>query len=90
MKEVPLADQLLHTNEITLSKLIEVKDQKTDSKSGFSEQLGKMLPKVNTMKPNYSFPKIDISIEVIQLRNEVVNICPRTNIGFTRGGLQQG
>ena len=62
----------LHTNELMLRKLIEVLDGKTDSKTGFSNPLGKMLMKVNTMKPNFNFEPINIGSDLIGLPADIV------------------
>ena len=62
----------INTNELMLRKLIEVLDGKTDSKTGFSNPLGKMLMKVNTMKPNFNFEPINIGPDLIVLPADIV------------------
>ena len=62
----------LHTNELMLRSLIEKMDGRTDSKTGFSGPLGKLLSKVKDMKPSYTFKKINIGPGLIDLREEVV------------------
>ena len=62
----------LHTNELMLRKLIEKLDGKTDSRTGFSGPLGKMLSKVKDMKPDYKFKKIDVGPGLIKLPEEIV------------------
>ena len=68
---------MLHTNELGLRKLVETLDGKTSSKTGFSGPLGKLLSKVGEMKPNFSFKKIDIGPDVIELPEEVVSTLSR-------------
>ena len=55
-----------------LRKLIEQLDRKTDSKTGFSGPLGKMLAKVKDMKPNFDFKKIDVGPDMMELPPDVV------------------
>lgn len=55
-----------------LRSLIEKIDGRTDSKTGFSGHLGKLLSKVKDMKPSYTFKKINIGPGLIDLREEVV------------------
>jgi hypothetical protein len=55
-----------------LSKLIEQLDGKTDSKTGFSGPLGKMLSKVKDMKPNFDFKKIEVWPGLMELPPDVV------------------
>lgn len=62
----------LHTNELMLRKLIEKLDGKTDSRTGFSGPLGKMLSKVKDMKPDYKFKKIDVGPGLIKLPEEII------------------
>ena len=63
----------LHTNELLLRHLMELLDGKTDSKTGFSGQLGKLLKLVADMKRTQSFKKIDLGPDLIALPDEVVN-----------------
>ena len=63
---------MLHTNELGLRKQVAKLDGKTSSKSRFSGSLGKMLPEVNNMEPNFDFKNIDIGPEYEELTEEVV------------------
>ena len=63
---------MLHTNELGLRQLVAKLDGKTNSKTGFSGPLGKMLPEVNNMEPKLDFKKIDIGPEDEELTDEVV------------------
>ena len=49
---------MLHTNELDLRRLIEILDGKTDSKSGWSGFMGKLLAKVMEMRPNFNFKRL--------------------------------
>ena len=62
----------LHTNELMLRHLIEKLDGKTDSKTGFSGPLGKMLKNVSSMEINYNFEKIDFGPDIIKLPEDVI------------------
>ena len=63
---------MLHTNELDLRRLIEMLDGKTDSKTGWSGYLGKLLAKVMEMRPNFNFKKIDLGADLIELPEEVI------------------
>ena len=63
---------MLHTNELDLRRLIEILDGKTDSKSGWSGFLGKLLAKVMEMRPNFNFKKIDMGPDLIELPDDVI------------------
>ena len=63
----------LHTNELMLCHLIQKLDGKTDSKTGCSGPLGKMLNNVKDMKPNYDFERIDLGPNLIELPEEVLH-----------------
>ena len=62
----------LHTNELMLRQLITKLDGKSDSKTGFSGPIGKMLKDVEKMKPKYNFDKIDGGPGLIELPEEVI------------------
>ena len=62
----------LHTNELLLRHLMELLDGKTDSKTGFSGPLGKLLKLVADMKRTQSFKKIDLGPDLISLPDEVI------------------
>ena len=62
----------LHTNELGLRHLVVKLDGKTDSKSGWSGFLGKLLAKVMAMKPKFDFKKIDVGPDLIKLPEDVV------------------
>ena len=62
----------LHTNELLLRHLIEGLDCTTDSKTGFSGPLGKLLKDVPNMKRTRSFKKIDLGPDLITLPDKVV------------------
>ena len=64
---------MLHTNELGLRALIEKYDGKTCSKTGFSGPLGKLLSQVKFMKPCYTFKKIEVGPEMINLSPQVVS-----------------
>ena len=49
----------LHINELMLWQLITKLDRKSDSKTGFSGPIGKMLKNMENMKPEYDFDKTD-------------------------------
>ena len=63
----------LHTNELGLRALIERLDGKTCSKTGFSGPLGKLLATVKFMKPCYTFKKIQVGPDMIELSPQVVS-----------------
>ena len=65
---------MLHTNELDLRRLIEMLDGKTDSKTGWSGYLGKLLAKVMEMRPNFNFKKIDMGPDLIELPEDVIKI----------------
>ena len=50
----------LHTNELMLKRLAERLDGRTDSRTGFSGPLGKMLSKVNANNTDCKFKKISV------------------------------
>ena len=68
---------MLHTNELGLRKLMAELDGPTNSKTGFSGPLGKLLDKVNNMRPNFNYKKIDIGPEVPDLPESVVKDLSR-------------
>ena len=68
---------MLHTNELGLRKLMAELDGPTNSKTGFSGPLGKLLDKVNDMQPNFNFKKIDLGPDVPDLPDEVVKDLSR-------------
>ena len=61
----------LHTNELGLRHLFQYLDGKTDSKTGWSGPLGKLLKSVDSLERNYSFKKICVGPELIVLPPEV-------------------
>ena len=61
----------LHTNELGLRHLMEELDGKTNSKSGWSGELGKLLKSASEMRVNYEFEQIDVGPELIKLPEEV-------------------
>ena len=63
---------MLHTNELGLRKLVSVVDGKTNSKTGFSGPLGKMIEKVNDLEPDLNFEKIDVGPKAEDLPEEIV------------------
>ena len=62
----------LHTNELGLRHLFEELDGKTNSKTGWSGPLGKLLKSVQSMKRNYSFKKVSLGPELIELPPEIL------------------
>ena len=62
----------LHSNELELRHLVEKLDGKTDSKTGWSGPVAKLLAKVKDMRPNYTFKKIEVGPDLIDLPEEVV------------------
>ena len=58
----------LHTNELKLRRLIGETDGKTNSKDGFTGELGKMLPSVQDMEQDFKFQALPGKVPVIQLR----------------------
>ena len=62
----------LHTNELGLRHLFEELDGKTNSKTGWSGPLGKLLKSVQGMLRNYNFKKVSNGPELIELPPEVV------------------
>ena len=62
----------LHTNELGLRHLFEELDGKTNSKTGWNGPLGKLLKSVQSMKTNYSFKKVSLGSELIEVPPEVL------------------
>ena len=63
----------LHTNELMLRHLMTDLDGKTDSKDGFSGPIGKLLKKVERMRPNFEFEKIEVGPGLIELPESVIS-----------------
>ena len=63
---------MLHTNELMLRQLITKLDGKSDSKTGFSGPIGKMLKNVEKMKPKYDFDKIVGGPGLIEMPVDVI------------------
>ena len=63
----------LHTNELLLRHLMEALDGKTDSKTGFSGPLGKLLKQVPNMQRTQTFKKIEVGPDLIALPEDIVN-----------------
>jgi hypothetical protein len=61
----------LHTNELGLRHLFQQLDGKTDSKTGWSGPLGKLLKSVDSLERNYNFKKICLGPDLIDLPPEV-------------------
>ena len=62
----------LHTNELKLRRLINITDGKTNSKDGFTGDLGKMLPLVSDMERNFSFSALQEKEPVVNLDEDIV------------------
>ena len=62
----------LHTNELLLRHLMEALDGKTDSKTGFSGPLGKLLKQVPNMQRTQTFKKIEVGPDLIALPEDIV------------------
>ena len=63
----------LHTNELMLRHLMTELDGKSDSKEGFSGPIGKLLKKVDRMRPKFEFEKIEVGPGLIELPEEVIS-----------------
>ena len=48
-------------------------DEKSDSKEGFSGPIGKLLKKVERMRPKFEFEKIEVGPGLIELPEEVIS-----------------
>ena len=62
----------LQTNELGLRHLFEELDGKTNSSTGWSGELGKMLKSVDSMEREYSFKVINKGPELIELPEDVL------------------
>ena len=62
----------LHTNELGLRHLFELLDGKTNSKTGWSGFLGRLLKLIEGMEREYMFKVINLGPELIELPDDVV------------------
>ena len=62
----------LHTNELGLRQLFEMLDGKTNSKTGWSGFLGRLLKLLESMEREYSFKVINLGPDLIELPEDVV------------------
>ena len=63
----------LHTNELPLRHLLEHLDGKTISNKAFSGPIGKIVDKATSFRVKDTIPKINVIIELIELKEEVRN-----------------